>query len=283
MIHGVQTLEDADRPVLALPRRRAAGSSSSVAATSAWRWPRPTSSGAARRRCSSASAQPLGLLDADFGLRVADAMRRHGIDVRCGVDVEGVRAGRVITSDGDARRRPRRARDRRPPALGAGPRRRHRARGRRRHRTSTTTRPRPPTACGRRATAPSRATWSPAHAVHIAARHVRQQPRPRRRHQHGRRRRPLAGRARHGDHASSASWRSSLTGLTERRAVDAGFDAVAVTIEATTHAGYLPDASPMTVRLTAERGTGRLLGAQIVGGPGRPSASTRWPRRSRPG
>ena len=50
--------------------------------------------------------------------------------------------------------------------------------------------------------------------------------------------------------------------------MDAGFDAVAVTIEATTHAGYLPDASPMTVRLTVERSSGRLLGAQIVGGPG---------------
>ena len=35
---------------------------------------------------------------------------------------------------------------------------------------------------------------------------------------------------------------------------------------ATTIAGYLPDAEPMTVKLVAERGTGRLLGGQIVGG-----------------
>ena len=44
--------------------------------------------------------------------------------------------------------------------------------------------------------------------------------------------------------------------------------AIAVTIDTTTRAGYLPDAGALTVRLTVERGTGRLLGAQIVGRPG---------------
>jgi NADPH-dependent 2,4-dienoyl-CoA reductase/sulfur reductase-like enzyme len=55
------------------------------------------------------------------------------------------------------------------------------------------------------------------------------------------------------------------TGLTEREAAAEGFAAVASTIEATTIAGYLPDAKPMAVKLVAERGTGRLLGGQIVG------------------
>ncbi len=55
------------------------------------------------------------------------------------------------------------------------------------------------------------------------------------------------------------------TGLTEREAAAEGFAAVAATIEATTIAGYLPDTKPMTVKLVAERGTGRLLGGQIVG------------------
>ncbi len=55
------------------------------------------------------------------------------------------------------------------------------------------------------------------------------------------------------------------TGLTEREAAEAGFEAVAATIDATTIAGYLPDAKPMAVKLVAERGTGRLLGGQIVG------------------
>ena len=58
------------------------------------------------------------------------------------------------------------------------------------------------------------------------------------------------------------------TGLTRSAAESAGRDAVSATIESTTRAGYFPGAEPMTVRLTAERRGGRLLGAQIVGGPG---------------
>ncbi len=56
------------------------------------------------------------------------------------------------------------------------------------------------------------------------------------------------------------------TGLSEREAAAAGFDAVGAVIEGTSRAHYYPDASAMTVKLIAERGTGRLLGAQIVGG-----------------
>ena len=55
------------------------------------------------------------------------------------------------------------------------------------------------------------------------------------------------------------------TGLTEREAAAAGFEAAAVSVDTTTIAGYMPDAKPMTVKLVGERGTGRLLGAQIVG------------------
>lgn len=59
------------------------------------------------------------------------------------------------------------------------------------------------------------------------------------------------------------------TGLTEAEAAAAGFAAVAATIDSTTIAGYLPGAEPMRVKAVAELGSGRLLGAQIVGtGPG---------------
>jgi len=58
------------------------------------------------------------------------------------------------------------------------------------------------------------------------------------------------------------------TGLTEVEADRASIDFEATSVEATTRAGYLPDAEPMTVKLVAERGTGRLLGGQIVGGTG---------------
>jgi NADPH-dependent 2,4-dienoyl-CoA reductase/sulfur reductase-like enzyme len=55
------------------------------------------------------------------------------------------------------------------------------------------------------------------------------------------------------------------TGLTEREAAKEGFEAEASSIDSTTLAGYLPDARPMTIKLVGERGSGRLLGAQIIG------------------
>jgi NADPH-dependent 2,4-dienoyl-CoA reductase/sulfur reductase-like enzyme len=57
----------------------------------------------------------------------------------------------------------------------------------------------------------------------------------------------------------------ALTGLTEREATAAGFNVTGVTSEAYDRAGYFPGAEPMTIKLVVERGTGRLLGAQIVG------------------
>ncbi|MEX2658813.1 MAG: flavoprotein oxidoreductase, partial [Acidimicrobiales bacterium] len=58
------------------------------------------------------------------------------------------------------------------------------------------------------------------------------------------------------------------TGLTEREATRDGFCFHAVTIQSTTAAGYLADAEAMTVKVVAEQRSGRLLGAQIVGGRG---------------
>lgn len=55
------------------------------------------------------------------------------------------------------------------------------------------------------------------------------------------------------------------TGLGEEAARDAGFEPVAATITGTTRAHYYPDAQPITIKVVAEQGTGKLLGAQIVG------------------
>jgi NADPH-dependent 2,4-dienoyl-CoA reductase/sulfur reductase-like enzyme len=55
------------------------------------------------------------------------------------------------------------------------------------------------------------------------------------------------------------------TGLLEAEAWAAGFQPVSVTVRSTTRAGYYPGATPITVKMIAERGTGRLLGAQLVG------------------
>ncbi len=60
----------------------------------------------------------------------------------------------------------------------------------------------------------------------------------------------------------------ACTGLTEREAGAAGFDAVGVVTETSGKAQYFPGAQPMKIKVLAERGTGRLLGAQIVGGEG---------------
>ena len=55
------------------------------------------------------------------------------------------------------------------------------------------------------------------------------------------------------------------TGLKEREAAAAGFDYVTATIRSDSRAGYYPGARQMTVKVLAERGTGLLLGGQIVG------------------
>lgn len=55
------------------------------------------------------------------------------------------------------------------------------------------------------------------------------------------------------------------TGLREKDARRVGLQFETVTIESTSRAGYYPGASPMAVKMLAERRTGRLLGVQIVG------------------
>nr|WP_296064676.1 FAD-dependent oxidoreductase [uncultured Actinoplanes sp.] len=55
------------------------------------------------------------------------------------------------------------------------------------------------------------------------------------------------------------------TGLTEKEASKAGYAFVSAAVESTSRAGYYPGAATMTVKLIAERRTGMLLGAQIVG------------------
>lgn len=58
------------------------------------------------------------------------------------------------------------------------------------------------------------------------------------------------------------------TGLGEEEAGNAGLRFASGTVQSSTIAGYMPGASPMTVKALCERSTGRLLGAQIVGGAG---------------
>lgn len=56
-----------------------------------------------------------------------------------------------------------------------------------------------------------------------------------------------------------------LTGLSEKAAHAAGFETVSIVITARDKARYYPDARELRLKLVAEAGTGRLLGAQAVG------------------
>jgi NADPH-dependent 2,4-dienoyl-CoA reductase/sulfur reductase-like enzyme len=60
-------------------------------------------------------------------------------------------------------------------------------------------------------------------------------------------------------------WDVARVGLTERRAHELGIDAASVSFSGTAKAGYMPEPGTVHVRMLAERGTGRVLGAQLVG------------------
>lgn len=55
------------------------------------------------------------------------------------------------------------------------------------------------------------------------------------------------------------------TGLTVTEATELGIEHAAVAFTGTAKAGYMPDPGEVHVKMVAERGSGRLLGAQLVG------------------
>ena len=55
------------------------------------------------------------------------------------------------------------------------------------------------------------------------------------------------------------------TGLQEREIQELGLDSITAKIEAKTRSRYYPGTGGITVKILAEKGTGRLLGGQIVG------------------
>lgn len=58
---------------------------------------------------------------------------------------------------------------------------------------------------------------------------------------------------------------AGATGLTEKAARSAGFDARTAVVHKGHHAGYYPGAMELTVRVVYERATGRILGGQAFG------------------
>ncbi len=61
------------------------------------------------------------------------------------------------------------------------------------------------------------------------------------------------------------STEAARTGLSEAEAEAAGYAFVTAAVDSTTKAGYFPGASAIRVKMIAERFSGRLLGAQVVG------------------
>jgi NADPH-dependent 2,4-dienoyl-CoA reductase/sulfur reductase-like enzyme len=55
------------------------------------------------------------------------------------------------------------------------------------------------------------------------------------------------------------------TGLQEREIEELGWDFITETTKSVTRAGYYPGGGPITIKLLAEKETGKLLGGQIVG------------------
>ncbi|MCU1353820.1 MAG: flavoprotein oxidoreductase [Acidimicrobiales bacterium] len=210
-----------------------------------------------------AGPQPMHTLDPDMGQLVADALRSHGIDVRVGTRVEGFDDGGVQTSAGRIRAdlvvlglgvTPNAGlADDAGIALGA----KGAVAVDHRQRTSVAG----VYAAGDCADTFHRVTRQ---RVHIALGTVANKT--------GR----VAGINLGGGYASFGgvvgtaitricATEVARTGLTEIEAKDAGIEFVVGRIESTTRAGYFPDAARVTVKVLAERGTGRLIGGQIVG------------------
>lgn len=209
------------------------------------------------------SPEVMRTLDPDMGALVSRAMRRHGIEVRCGTGVTGFEPGLVHTDGGDL------------PAdlvvLGLGVEPSSALAGE----AGITLGVRGAISVDRRQRTSAEGVWAAGDCaesyhlvsgrpIHVALGTVA--------NKHAR----VAGTNIGGGYATFpgvvgtavskiCDTEVARTGLTEREAARAGFEYHVTTIEATTRAGYYPGAAPITVKMLAERGSGRLLGAQLVG------------------
>ena len=202
-------------------------------------------------------------LDPDMGALVSRAMRRHGVDVRCGTTTTGFDEGTVHTDKGDL------LADLVVLGLGVEP------NGGLAAGAGLTIGARGAISVSRRQQTSAEGVWAAGDCsdsyhlvsdthVHIALGTVaNKQAR-------------VAGTNIAGGYATFpgvvgtamskiCDTEVARTGLNETEARRAGFDFRAVTIEATTRAGYYPGAAPISVKMIAERRSGRLLGVQLVG------------------
>ena len=207
--------------------------------------------------------QVMNTLDPDIGALVSDAMREHGIEVRCDEKVVGFEPGKVVTENG--------AFDADIVVLGLGV----------EPNTSLAADaglalgPKGAVAVDMRQQASAEGVWAAGdccQSFHLVARDWVHVALGTVANKQGR----VAGINMGGGYATfpgvvgtAATKLCSLevgrTGLSEKEASRYGFEYESVTIESTTRAGYYPGAGEITVKLLAERRSGRLLGTQVVG------------------
>jgi NADPH-dependent 2,4-dienoyl-CoA reductase/sulfur reductase-like enzyme len=262
-VFGVQTLDDGAR----LLERAERGQCGKVVVVGGGYIGLEIAEAFVRRGCTvvvvERSKEVMGTLDADMGSMVSAAMRRHGVDVRCGAQVTAITDTHVVAGDDEI------AADLVVLGLGVVPN-VDLARDAgvdigptgaiavdRRQRTSVDGVFAAGDCCESRHLVSDR-------PVHIAlGTHANKQAR-------------VAGTNIGGGYATFpgvvgtavtkiCDTEVARTGLSEREATAAGFRFHVAKIEATTRAGYYPGAQPITVKLLAERRSGRVLGGQIVG------------------
>jgi NADPH-dependent 2,4-dienoyl-CoA reductase/sulfur reductase-like enzyme len=262
-VHGVQTLDDADH-LLAHARdldcRRVVvvgGGYIGLEMAEAF------VSRGAEVALVEADDEVMGTLDTDMSKLVSEAVRRHGVDLRTATPVEGFEPGQVLTAAGplDA--------DLVVLGLGVTPNSELAAEA------GVRTGAQGAIAVDRRQRTSHEAVWAAGDCcesfhrvsrrwVHIALGTVA--------NKQGR----VAGINLGGGYATFpgvvgtavtkvCATEVARTGLSERECHEAGIGFVTATIDSTTRAGYYPGAKPITVKVLAERGSGRLLGAQLVG------------------
>lgn len=263
-VFGVQTLHDGEALLAAAERAR----EGNVVVVGGGYIGLEIAEAFVRRGCNvtvvEAAPQVLGSIDEDMASMVTAAMRRHGIDVRCGAAVESIDEQAVLLAGGE-----------RIPAeivvlgLGVAP------NVELAREAGIDIGVSGAIAVDRRQRTSADGVWAAGDCVeslhlvsdrrvHIAlGTHANKQAR-------------VAGTNIGGGYATFpgvvgtavtkiCDTEVARTGLSEREARSAGFSFHTAKIESTTRAGYYPGAQPLTVKVLAERRSGRILGGQIVG------------------
>ena len=265
-VHGVQTLDDATRLLEDAKRRRPAHIAVVGGGYIGLEMAEAFSARGASVTVLEAGPEVMPSLDPDVGRLVARAMREMGIDVRTGAAVEAVTEHAVVTASGEV------AADLVVLGTGVEP---NSALG---ADAGLGTGVRGALVVDRRQRTTAEGVWAAGDccaSVHLVSGRAAYEALGTVANKQGR----VAGINMAGGYATFPGVLGTAvtrvgqlevgrTGLGEAEAAAVGFDAAVVSIESTTTATYMPEARPTTVKLLAERGTGRLLGVQTAGGPG---------------